>query len=381
MPGIRIEHLEKRFGHTTAVHDLSLGIAEGEFVSFLGPSGCGKTTVLRSIAGLEMPDIGRIFLGERLVFSSAQGFFLPPGRRGIGMVFQNYALWPHLTVAANVAFGLAVAGVKRDARRERVKAALRLLGIEDLIDRYPSELSGGQQQRVALARAIVTEPPILLLDEPLSNLDAKLRLQMRTELQRLHHQLGCTIIYVTHDQTEAMTLSNRVVLMRGGMLQQVETPRTIYHHPANVWVADFIGNPSANILDGTVAPSGHKITLHCGLELRLSRYRLEPNQRVKIGMRPEDIQIGAIPGRLSFSGFVHSVQPAGNETIVQARLGSDIITMRIVGELDWALEREVSLCLDERKLLVFDAVSGDLISESRECSAIGLVPDGDDVRA
>lgn len=380
---IQVEGLRKRFGNTVAIQGLSMEIGEGEFVSLLGPSGCGKTTVLRCLAGLETPDAGTIHMDGQLVFSASRGLSVPPGRRGIGMVFQSYALWPHLSVAANVSFGLEVLGVARDEQRRRVDSVLRLVGIEDLASRFPSELSGGQQQRVALARAIVTQPRILLLDEPLSNLDAKLRLQMRAELQRLHRQLGCTVVYVTHDQMEAMTLSNRIVLLRQGVLQQAGAPREIYRRPANVWVADFVGSPGVNLLAGTVLSGGRDLKLDCGLTVRLAWRSLQPEEKVWLGLRPEDLRPGDEPGFLSLSGLVHSVQPAGNETLVQVRLGAgsgpgsggpargsdpgpgpspDVVTVRVFGEVDWSLDREVRLCIDERKVLVFSADSGRLLS-------------------
>ncbi|MGE5573341.1 MAG: ABC transporter ATP-binding protein [Bacteroidota bacterium] len=360
--GIRAEGLYKRFGNTVAVSGLSIDIEEGEFVSLLGPSGCGKTTVLRCLAGLEMPDAGSIYMNGQLVFSASRGLSVPPGRRGVGMVFQSYALWPHLSVAANVSFGLEILGIARDERERRVERVLRLVGIEELASRFPSELSGGQQQRVALARAIVTEPRILLLDEPLSNLDAKLRLQMRAELQRLHRQLGCTVVYVTHDQMEAMTLSNRIILLRKGELQQAGAPLEIYRRPANAWVADFVGSPGINMLAGTVLSGGHDVKLDCGPTVTLSLHCLRPGERVRIGLRPEDLKPGDEPGLLGLSGLVHSVQPAGNETFVQVRLGPDIVTVRVSGEVEWSLDREVRLCIDERKILVFSADTGVLLS-------------------
>ncbi|MGE5623666.1 MAG: ABC transporter ATP-binding protein [Methanocella sp.] len=361
MPGIRIQGLTKRFGKTAAVRDLSLEIKEGEFISLLGPSVCGKTTVLRSLAGLETPDEGSIAIGDDEVFSATRGYSAPPGSRGIGMVFQSYALWPHLSVGANVTFGLEIAGVGREQQRERLTQALRLVGIEDLAARYPSELSGGQQQRVALARAIVTEPKLLLLDEPLSNLDAKLRLQMRSELQRLHRQLGCTVVYVTHDQVEAMTLSSRVVLLRQGVLQQVDAPRTIYRQPANAWVADFMGNPSINLLRGEVVGDGTIGRLDCGATLPLPSRGFQPGLRIKVGVRPEDVTLAAEGETPALSGRVHSVQLLGNETLVQVSVGGEVLTLRAPGESEWEIDREVGLRVEPRKVLVFDAESGRLI--------------------
>ena len=247
MPDIRIDNLTKRFGEVTAVNRLALDIAHGEFVTLLGPSGCGKTTTLRCLAGLEEPNEGELWFGDRCVFSDRKGVFISPGARGIGLVFQNYALWPHMTVFYNVAFGLRKKGLPKAEIRRRVTEILELLGLQGYEDRYPSELSGGQQQRVALARMIVTEPQILLFDEPLSNLDAKLRMTLRAELKHLHSQIGATTVYVTHDQVEALTLSTRIAVMNQGVLQQVGTPAEVYHHPENLFVAEFMGNPSANL--------------------------------------------------------------------------------------------------------------------------------------
>ena len=360
MSGIKIGGLEKRFGNTIAINDLDLVIKEGEFVSLLGPSGCGKTTVLRSLAGLETPNAGTIEMNDQVVFSATKAILVPPGRRGLGMVFQSYALWPHMTVEANVTFGLEVIGLKREEQKDKMTKALQMVGIEELAKRYPSELSGGQQQRVALARAIVTEPRVLLLDEPLSNLDAKLRLQMRAELQRLHRQLGCTIVYVTHDQIEAMTLSTSVVVLRQGVLQQIASPHQIYRQPANSWVADFVGNPSINMLNGIVLASGDEIRLDCGPTLRVSTARLTPGAKVSVGLRPEDLQPNN-NGQAIFNGAIHSVQPAGSETFAQVRVNTEIVTIKVPGELNLAIDEEVKLGVEAKAVLVFDFDSGKLL--------------------
>ena len=241
--GITLERLHKQFGEFIAVNDLDLDIRPGEFVSLLGPSGCGKTTTLRMLAGLEFPTRGTIRFGERVVND------LAPAKRNIAMVFQSYALYPHMTVAENIAYPLKKRGVPKALRPARVAAVARLLQLETLLTRKPRQLSGGQQQRVALGRALVREPDIFLLDEPLSNLDAKLRAHMRTELIELHRKIGKTMVYVTHDQLEAMTMSSRIAVMRDGFLQQFGTPAEIYDRPANVFVADFIGTPSMTLLD------------------------------------------------------------------------------------------------------------------------------------
>lgn len=369
MLSIRIDGLHKRFGKTIAVQDLCLDIEEGEFVSVLGPSGCGKTTVLRCLAGLEIPNSGTIHMDGQLVFSSRQGIMVPPGRRGIGMVFQSYALWPHMSVGANVAFGLETQGVAKDELQRRVLEALEIVGIGELSERYPSELSGGQQQRVALARALVTEPRILLLDEPLSNLDAKLRLQMRSELQRLHLRLGCTVVYVTHDQLEASTLSTRIVLMREGILQQVGTPKEIYQKPTNAWVADFIGSPSINFLTGTITEDGDGIRLNEGSVLPVQRADLTPGMEVTVGIRPETVSIVARTEPSDLAGTIHSLQPAGNETFVQVRVGQEIVTVRVFGEVHWVLDEGVGLSIDQGTVLVFRSDTEQLVDEGDDCSS------------
>ena len=255
MAEVAFEKVRKEFGSTVAVDDLDLTIDEGEFVSLLGPSGCGKTTTLRMLAGLEEPTGGTLRIGERVVNG------VPPSQRDIAMVFQSYALYPHMTVGKNIAYPLRKRGVREPERSERVGATARLLELEELLDRKPRQLSGGQQQRVALGRALVREPEVFLLDEPLSNLDARLRAHMRAELIELHRRIGRTMIYVTHDQLEAMTMSTRIAVMNAGVLQQFATPADIFHRPANVFVAGFIGSPGMSLVSGeliSVSESGDR---------------------------------------------------------------------------------------------------------------------------
>ena len=258
MAAVSFEKVRKAFGKVVAIPELDLAIAAGEFVSLLGPSGCGKTTTLRMLAGLDQPTGGRIRIGERIVND------LPPAARDIAMVFQSYALYPHMTVAENIAYPLKKRGVPRSERPAKVKAVAELLQLGPLLDRKPRQLSGGQQQRVALGRALVREPKVFLLDEPLSNLDAKLRAHMRAELIELHRRLGKTMVYVTHDQLEAMTMSTRIAVMQGGVLQQFGTPAEIYHRPANVFVAGFIGTPSMTLVDGKLEARDGKPMLRIG---------------------------------------------------------------------------------------------------------------------
>ena len=250
MAEVRIEHVFKRFGAVTAVNDFDLVVKDGEFVSILGPSGCGKTTTLRMIAGFERATEGEIYIGDHCVSSSIKGSFAPPEKRDIGMVFQSYAVWPHMTVAENVGYPLKIQKVDKKEREERVQKLLELVHLGEYSKRYPHQLSGGQQQRVALARALVAQPGLLLLDEPLSNLDAKLRESMRFEILAIQKELGITVVYVTHDQGEAMAMSDRVVVMSAGVVQQIGAPHEIYTKPANKMVADFIG--LVNFIDGEV---------------------------------------------------------------------------------------------------------------------------------
>src|SRR5512136_3035129 len=250
---IIIKNLTKRFGNVIAVNDVNLTIEPGAFLTLLGPSGCGKTTLLRCVAGLEDPDGGEIYIGDKLVFSHRQGISLPAGQRNLGLVFQNYALWPHMTVYKNMTFALEIQKMSTAEMDQRVKDSLAEVQMEGYADRYPREMSGGQQQRIALARMLAYRPKVFLMDEPLSNLDARLRMDMRVELKRLHHVAGATTIYVTHDQVEALTMSTTIAVMKEGVIQQVATPDRIYHYPSNLFVADFIGNPKVNLLDGIVS--------------------------------------------------------------------------------------------------------------------------------
>ena len=262
MPEIILQHVTKRFDKFVAVQDLDLQIQDRGFITLLGPSGCGKTTTLRMIAGLETPTSGRILIDGVPVFDSEKGINLPPNKRDIGFLFQNYALWPHMTVYENIAFGLEMLKWDKARIRKRVDELLALLKIEQFEKRYPAELSGGQQQRVAIARTLAPSPKVLFMDEPLSNLDAKLRQEMRTELKRLHSDTNSTFVYVTHDQLEAMTLSTKVCLMDTGVLQQYAPPLEIYGHPANLFVAEFVGNPTMNFIPATVkAADGNRASL------------------------------------------------------------------------------------------------------------------------
>jgi multiple sugar transport system ATP-binding protein len=289
MASVTYDHVTKRFGDVIAVNDLCIHIEDGEFLVFVGPSGCGKTTSLRLLAGLEEITSGNILIGDRVVND------VPPKDRNIAMVFQSYALYPHMSVYDNMAFGLKLRKVPKAEIDRRVKEAAAMLGIENLLDRKPKQLSGGQRQRVALGRAIVREPAVFLLDEPLSNLDAKLRVQTRAELSKLHQRLGTTFIYVTHDQVEAMTMGTRIAVMRDGILQQVDTPQRLYEAPDNVFVAGFIGSPSMNFFDATIVDVDGKLFVDGGTyrlpipEERANALKPYKGKEVIFGIRPEDI--------------------------------------------------------------------------------------------
>jgi len=285
MPALRLERIVKRYGKVKAVDDLSLEVLEGELLTLLGPSGCGKTTVLRCVSGFVRPDSGEIYLEDRKVTE------IPPEKRGIGLVFQNYALWPHMTVFQNLAFGLEIKKLSKSLIREKVNRALALVQLEGFEDRFPRQLSGGQQQRVALSRALVLEPNVLLLDEPLSNLDALLREQMRFEIAQIHKQSGITTIYVTHDQTEAMVISDRIAVLDKGRIMQLGTPLEIYSKPANKFVAGFMG--TTNFLHGKVAKIDKEyavVTTEDGLTITGRGHDIEKGAEVDVAIRPESIK-------------------------------------------------------------------------------------------
>jgi iron(III) transport system ATP-binding protein len=338
---VELDHLGKNFGAEAAVRDVSLSVAQGEFVTLLGPSGCGKTTTLRCIAGLERPDAGEIRIDGETVASVERGIYLNPERRNIGMVFQSYALWPHMTVFDNVAYGLRVRHAAISVIRERTTRALKLVGLADLADRYATKLSGGQQQRTALARAIVYEPTVVLFDEPLSNLDAKLREQMRVELVRLQKEVGITSIYVTHDQSEALIMSDRVVVMNKGVIQQVGDPHTIYARPVNIFVANFIG--VANLMEGILlGRSGELFEMeiplgegHAPLHVKaVGGNDVSPGQQLFLSVRPEDVLVhlrkpdNASTGNL-FEGEVIDTIYLGNFLECRVRVGRYEISVQI----------------------------------------------------
>ena len=357
MAECRFEHVTKRFGSVVAVDDFNLTIADKEFVTLVGPSGCGKSTTLNLLAGLEDPSEGLIYIDGKVVND------VPSGKRDIAMVFQSYALYPHMSVRQNIGFGLKVRGMPADEIERRVQEAAKILGIENLLDRRPRELSGGQRQRVALGRAITRDPKIFLLDEPLSNLDAKLRAQMRADLKLLFDRLGGTVLYVTHDQAEAMTLSDRVVVMRFGVVQQVGPPMELYDNPGNMFVAGFLGNPSMNFLECELERQGDQLRLRTGnvrWPLDLSKTPLRTSSsgnQVVLGIRPEDITVGLVDELdpdTSVPCTIHLVEHMGAINVIYA----DVAEQRVVATMESAFDAHTGdparLSFKEEKIRIFD---------------------------
>ena len=346
MSEVRIEHVFKRFGGVTAVNDFNLVVKDGEFVSILGPSGCGKTTTLRMIAGFERATEGEIYIGEQCVSSSIKGSFAPPEKRDIGMVFQSYAVWPHMTVAENVGYPLKIQKVDKAERERRVQEMLELVHLGEYGKRYPNQLSGGQQQRVALARALVAEPGLLLLDEPLSNLDAKLRESMRFEILEIQKKTGITVVYVTHDQGEAMAMSDRVVVMSMGVVQQIGAPHEIYTQPANKMVADFIG--LVNFMEGEV--KGDRVFLK-GSKVSFPNHSKITGEAT-IAVRPENITMslagGQIEGQLTHRFYL------GDAVDYRVKVGDHDVRVIVKGaDLD-SIPDGAKVYLDFYRVMVFE---------------------------
>ncbi len=377
MATVSFEHVTKRFdaGSAPAVEDFNLEIEEREFLVLVGPSGCGKSTTLRLLAGLEEITAGTIKIGDRVVNR------VPARDRDIAMVFQNYALYPHMSVRDNMAFGLSLRKVPKTTIRERVEEAARILGIENLLKRKPRQLSGGQRQRVALGRAIVRDPAVFLLDEPLSNLDAKLRVQTRAELSKLHHRLGTTFVYVTHDQVEAMTMATRLAVMNLGRLQQVGTPAEVYDHPVNMFVAGFIGSPAINFLDMQVASNGESLALEgAGYKLPVPAAHVPSlmpyaGRTLVAGIRPEDIHDASYrpPGfaeTVEVRARVTVVEHLGAETILYATSpGGAEFVARVDARTDAEPDRDITLGIEMAKMHAFDPETTLAIREGPGASA------------
>ncbi|TMF76240.1 MAG: ABC transporter ATP-binding protein [Chloroflexi bacterium] len=360
MSEVRFDGVHKIFGAETAVEDLNLTVNAGEFLVLVGPSGCGKTTTLRMLAGLERPSYGRILIGDKLINNVSPRF------RDVAMVFQSYALYPHMNVYDNLAFGMRARGASKDLVAQRVKETADVLGLGKLLKRRPSELSGGQRQRVALGRALIRQPQVFLMDEPLSNLDAGLRVQMRAELSRLHQRFRVTTVYVTHDQVEAMTMGDRIAVMNNGRLQQVDAPETLYDNPANVFVAGFIGSPRMNFVPGRLASSDGRtsvaflgITTPLGTGSRLTAGASDGE--VTVGIRPEDLMWRPAAGpdcTLTLSADVDVVEPMGHEAYVTALCAGETVTSRFPPRSGVRPQERVDLALNPARLHLFDAQSG-----------------------
>jgi len=350
MASVELKQVRKSFGSTQVVHGVDVSISDGEFVVLVGPSGCGKSTLLRMIAGLEEISAGEIRIGDRMVNN------LPPKQRDIAMVFQNYALYPHMKVIDNMAFSMKLAGRSQDEIRERVDKAAKILGLTDYLDRYPRQLSGGQRQRVAMGRAIVRDPQVFLFDEPLSNLDAKLRVQMRTEIKELHQRLKTTSVYVTHDQIEAMTMADKIVVMNGGKVEQIGTPLDLYDHPANLFVAGFIGSPAMNFLSGRLVTEGARrgVQIAQGCVLPAPANREADGRDVIIGVRPEHFDIG----ESCVKAQIVVVEPTGADTQMYCRIAGQDITAVSRERHTFRPGETIDLRPIDGKSYLFDPASG-----------------------
>ena len=338
-------------GKQTVVNNVNLDIKDKEFIVLVGPSGCGKSTTLRMIAGLEEITQGEIYIDDKLVNN------IPPKDRDIAMVFQNYALYPHMTVFENISFGLKIRKISKSEIKKRVEEAVEILELQNLLDRKPKALSGGQRQRVALGRAIVRKPKVFLFDEPLSNLDAKLRVQMRTEISKLHQKLGVTMIYVTHDQIEAMTMGDRIVVMKEGRIQQIDTPLNVYNYPINKFVASFIGNPPMNFIEGKVLSEKviklESINIYLNLTEDYKNFcQNNLNNKIVVGIRPEDIIVTNNRGDISLIPEI--IEPLGNETLLYFNLNGSKIIVRSNAGKSYNLNEAIKLKFDLNKIHLFE---------------------------
>ncbi len=355
MADVSLSQVRKSFGSAEVIKGVDIDISDGEFVVFVGPSGCGKSTLLRMIAGLEDITSGTLEIDGRVVND------VQPKDRGIAMVFQTYAIFPHMSVRENVAFGLTIAGVSRDEKERKVNEAARILQMEHLLDRRPSQLSGGQRQRVAIGRAIVRDPAVFLFDEPLSNLDAALRMDMRMEIGKLHNQLGATMIYVTHDQVEAMTLADKIVVLRDGVVQQIGAPMELYHKPANLFVAGFIGSPSMNFMDVEVLEAaGDGVTVKAPaldpVKLHVDEQTYAAHSKAKLGLRPQYLSVPDDASKGTLHGTVALVERLGTETVVNVELTRG-------GRIVAALSEDKPLDIGSEIALDFDPAKAHLFAE------------------
>ncbi len=343
MATLSLQNLVKAYGKTEVLHGINLEVADGEFVVFVGPSGCGKSTTLRMIAGLEDVSGGSVEIGGKVVNH------LEPKDRDIAMVFQNYAIYPHMSVRKNIGFGLRTSKMPKADKEKRIEEVAAILSMTEYLDRKPAQLSGGQRQRVAIGRAMVRDPAVFLFDEPLSNLDAQLRTQMRLEIKKLHQRVGTTIIFVTHDQVEAMTMADRIVIMKDGYIQQVGSPAEVFHQPANTFVAQFIGAPSMNMLAGRVTADGIEVA---GRQIA-RKTAGAVGSAVTVGIRPDDLRVS--DGAGSFEGSVSVLEPLGSETLAYVDIGGQEVVARADGRTPPALGAMVQLTVDPANLHLFDA--------------------------
>ncbi|MDO4614425.1 MAG: ABC transporter ATP-binding protein [Lachnospiraceae bacterium] len=372
MSRIELKHIDKFYGKNHILKDVDLTIEDGDFMTLLGPSGCGKTTTLRVVSGLEKPQHGTIHMDGKEIVNALEAHFEPPSKRGLNLVFQSYALWPHMTVRENIAFGLNLKKLPKDEVNRKVMDSLKRMQIDQYVDRYPSELSGGQQQRVAIARAISSEPDLLLLDEPLSNLDAKLRVDMRTELKRLHTETKTTMIYVTHDQTEALTMSTKIALFRMGEIVQIGKPLDLYKNPKNLYVADFIGSPRMNLIDAKAEVDASGLHLNSILgkmdfpaSLLTDECQKSGSFDAVIGIRSEHMEIRT--SRMAPSDVearVYISMPEGSETLNTVSVADQKLVVKSLGITDYAADEDVYLSINLDKINVFDKKSENLIKYS-----------------
>lgn len=368
MVEVVIKNLTKKYGEVQAVKNLDLDIKDKEFFILLGPSGCGKSTALLCIAGLLRPDRGEIWFDDKLVTSPQRDVFVPPQQREVAMVFQDYALYPHMTVFKNIAFPLEVRKRNKSDIDERVEETAELLGISQLLDRKPKQLSGGQRQRVALGRAIVREPKIFLMDEPLANLDAKLRVYMRVELKKLHQKLGTTTVYVTHDQVEAMSLGDRVAVLKDGVLQQIAAPTELYDAPKNTFVAGFIGSPPMNMLNGNLVEKDGNLTIDLGVTTFELAHSMQQKVRgakaseVVLGFRPENITLAGKWQQNAIEARVEMFESIGREIHVHLTVGDYSIVAITTPAEDVKVGKAAWIVLDEEKIHVFDGKTGEALT-------------------
>lgn len=394
MAKVTLENVTKRYGDVVAVNDMNLEIQDGEFVTLVGPSGCGKSTTMETIAGLTIPTEGTIRIGDREVTT------LPPKDRGIAMVFQNIALFPHMNVYENISFGLRLRDFDKDETDRRVEKAAEIVQMEGMENRMPDELSGGQRQRVAIARALVREPDVFLMDEPLANLDAKLRVHMRTELQRIYRDLDTTIIYVTHDQAEAMTMSSRIAVIDSGELQQIAPPLICYNEPRNLFVAGFIGSPSMNFIEGTIGERGFT-SEHISMEFNHTRMGVSEGDSVTLGVRPEDVYPGETAGTIShptaeIEATTDVLEPMGDEIFVYLLFEDEVepdledvegnsnqLLLSVDPDSEIEADEPIRVVLDREKVHLFDTETGEalqhgLVQPNQTENSTRTTAEGDD---